>query len=579
MGFPCTKEEMFDLVQEYVHVNRIETPFKNRRPGEDWYRGFMKRNPELTFKKAQHLQRVRLSSRRPDVVLKFYEEWRELLDRVKIGRDTAALILNTDESGFASDPSKLRAVSRVSGGSGKHSTTVLACISADGAYLPPLIVFKGGAVQDRWTSGESFPGTCYAAAKNGWMEEPVFFNWFCGMFLNSVKSLRQETGLGDQEAVLLFDGHSSHMSLRLVETALQNRIHLVKLPSHLTDRLQPLDKTVFGPLKTMWDKELVKFGRARMGVGISQLTKAEFSGLLGVVWGRAMSAHNIRSGFASTGIFPVDPSKFGKFFRTPSETRSFVIAQPASGNTTMEPSCSRRRRSPIPKSTSQAAVPIANAQVDEETALDLRTASSFERIFLENIKLCMGNQQKNESESSRKSGTRLKQAKYGEILTTEQVKQRLAAAEDAKLKKKQPRKRSVPTEGSKCPTKRRVGNMDSDSFLACSSEEEDIPEELFSESVKRQDISAGDWVLVGDPVTLSFSTKRVRRYYAGRVTKCLEDTFEISFLRRKGGKFVFPNVRDRSEVEVDDIKKKLPPPSEKRGYFDFKIKFPRIEVL
>ncbi|KAJ8914120.1 hypothetical protein NQ315_016196 [Exocentrus adspersus] len=77
----------------------------------------------------------------------------------------------------ASDPSRLRAIgqkgkplSRVSGGSGRESTTVLACVGADGSVLPPLIVFKGAGVQARWVSDKAYPGTLYAVSKNGWME-------------------------------------------------------------------------------------------------------------------------------------------------------------------------------------------------------------------------------------------------------------------------------------------------------------------------------------------------------------------------------------------------------------------------
>jgi hypothetical protein len=77
-------------------------------------------------------------------------------------------IFNADESGFNTDPSRLRAIgekgkalNRVSGGSGRESISVLACVAADGAFLPPFIVFKGVAVQPRWTSAKDFPGKFY----------------------------------------------------------------------------------------------------------------------------------------------------------------------------------------------------------------------------------------------------------------------------------------------------------------------------------------------------------------------------------------------------------------------------------
>lgn len=82
--------------------------------------------------------------------------------------DKPRYIFNANESGFYSDPSKLRAIgekgtalSRVTGGSGRESTRVLACVAADGTFLPPCIVFKGVAVQARWVSDKAYPGTYF----------------------------------------------------------------------------------------------------------------------------------------------------------------------------------------------------------------------------------------------------------------------------------------------------------------------------------------------------------------------------------------------------------------------------------
>jgi len=45
-----------------------------------------------------------------------------------------------------------------------------------------------------------------------------------------------------------------------------------------------LDKCVFGPLKSVWDKELIHFGKTMIGKGPGRLTKAMFSEILGKVW-------------------------------------------------------------------------------------------------------------------------------------------------------------------------------------------------------------------------------------------------------------------------------------------------------
>lgn len=176
MDLPVIKEELKNLVKEYVESNSIVNNFKDNKPGNDWYISFMKRHPELTLKKPENLQKPRMDARKPFIVYDFSEMLKAVVKENNL-EEKPMYIYNYDESGFQSDPSKLRAIGhkdkalyRVSGGSGRESTTVLACVSADVRVLPPVIVFKGAAVQARWTSEKSYPGTLYAASKNGWME-------------------------------------------------------------------------------------------------------------------------------------------------------------------------------------------------------------------------------------------------------------------------------------------------------------------------------------------------------------------------------------------------------------------------
>jgi len=121
----------------------------------------------------------------------------------------------------------------------------------------------------------------YGVFKNDCIEEPLFFNWFVSIFIPHVQNLRsKDSANSGQVVVLLFDGHCSHMSLRIVDKAMENNV-LIKFPSHLTDKLQPLDKCVFGPLKSAWEKELISYGKKMMGKCVGRVTKGSFSELLG----------------------------------------------------------------------------------------------------------------------------------------------------------------------------------------------------------------------------------------------------------------------------------------------------------
>ena len=94
----------------------------------------------------------------------------------------------------------------------------------------------------------------------------------------------------------------THVSIDLVKEAKKEDITIVMYPSHVTDQLQPLDVTCFGPLKHKWESLLnewvVEWG--------SKLTKANFLNLLSKVWHKGLRPSNVVSGLRTTGIFPVD---------------------------------------------------------------------------------------------------------------------------------------------------------------------------------------------------------------------------------------------------------------------------------
>lgn len=317
-GYPVDRNELLDIVKEYVETNNIKTNFKDNRPGEDWYLAFMKRRPRLSLKKPEQLQQKRAEAADPFVVFDFYEKLKSLIQREGL-QNSPELILNCDETGFCTDPSKVKAIGlkgqksfyRRVGGTGRENISVHCCASASGRVLPPLVIFKAkGAVQARWTNHEAeFPGTVYATTENGYMEEPVFFSWLTDSLIPYINNLRQIQNT-QKKAILIMDGHKSHISLRVVNAAINADLILLKLPSHLTHRMQPLDKCVFGPLKTGWEKILVAYGRKNLLASFNTLNRKIFVELLAKAWRTYLSEKNIISGFRETGCFPVDSSKF-----------------------------------------------------------------------------------------------------------------------------------------------------------------------------------------------------------------------------------------------------------------------------
>lgn len=106
--------------------------------------------------------------------------------------------------------------------------------------------------------------------------------------------------------LLIFDGHLTHLDLVTVENWVKENITIIKLPSHTTNVLQPLDKCCFRRLKLEWGKRLIKWQMENQ----RKLTKPEFADLQCETCHEALKPETVISGFVSTGMYPVKRLKY-----------------------------------------------------------------------------------------------------------------------------------------------------------------------------------------------------------------------------------------------------------------------------
>jgi hypothetical protein len=125
-------------------------------------------------------------------------------------------------------------------GNNKSQITVLCCVSAAGAAIPPMQIFPG----ERFSYNpleNGVPGSYFGKSGNGWMTQELFNGWLTNHFVRSIPPTRP--------VVLLVDGHSSHINLETSLFCKANDILLFCLPPHSSHITQPLDVGVFAPLK------------------------------------------------------------------------------------------------------------------------------------------------------------------------------------------------------------------------------------------------------------------------------------------------------------------------------------------
>ena len=306
IGFGLNRDTVGSVVMDYVRTVGRENLF-NQQPGEKWWKGFLKRHPDLVQRKPQHLSRHRAIAGNRSTITRFITKLDSLFGELKIADvgDLGDRIWNCDESGICTSVASTRVIARkgarfvheTTGGSGREVITVHAAVSASGKRLPPFVVYKGKNLYTTWMNGGP-EGAVYSASESGWMEGSNFLSWFKKLFLPAVQDTLQ-TG----PVVLIFDGHHLHLTIELLETAKRVNVHLVCLPAHTSHLLQPLDVGVYGPMKTAWRKILKDFKTSTRAVNVN---KDIFPSLLRQLWANSITPSNITGGFRASGIHPLD---------------------------------------------------------------------------------------------------------------------------------------------------------------------------------------------------------------------------------------------------------------------------------
>ena len=214
-------------------------------------------------------------------------------------------LFNIDETALPISPKPLIMVCRtgsknpccIDSGS-KSQITVVGCVSAAGYCVPPMVVYnrKSYFVSPEMVQGE-IPGTAYGFSSKGWMDQDLFGHWF-NHFLKYAPPIRP--------LLLLLDGHSSHYCPSVIRQAAEHEAILFALPPNTTHLTQPLDKGIFGPLKTELRRVCHDYIVENPG---KVVTVHCFVSLFAKAWTKSMTMKNIMASFLTTGILPLDRNK------------------------------------------------------------------------------------------------------------------------------------------------------------------------------------------------------------------------------------------------------------------------------
>ena len=105
----------------------------------------------------------------------------------------------------------------------------------------------------------------------------------------------------NNQVLVLYDGHKSHVTLGLIEWAKENNIILFVLPPHCSHLLQPKDVSCYGPFENAWNAACHQHIRLSGGIAV---TRYDVCRIASKVYTAALSPVNIQSAFKRCGIYP-----------------------------------------------------------------------------------------------------------------------------------------------------------------------------------------------------------------------------------------------------------------------------------
>lgn len=213
-----------------------------------------------------------------------------------------------DETGFPMEvpirPDKIitfkgtRRVGQVATAERGTSITMALIVNATGNSIPSMFLFPGKKMQscymDCATSG------AIGFANGGWMTQEMFIK--CSIMLNTHSAIENPT-------LLLLDNHTSHLSIAVLALAVKNDVHMLTFPPHCSYQMQPLDVSVFFPIKNVYKSLVVAWHRNNAN---KSFEVRHIAGVVKEVLDVALLPKTIKLRFEAAGIYPFNPHIFSE---------------------------------------------------------------------------------------------------------------------------------------------------------------------------------------------------------------------------------------------------------------------------
>ncbi|KYN36612.1 hypothetical protein ALC56_09037, partial [Trachymyrmex septentrionalis] len=304
--YDITPKEVRKLAYQFAIKNKKkirDSWNENKMAGEDWFRGFLKRNNSLPIRlKATNFSRA-TSFNKHNVNL-FFTNLKTVCNCLRVKPSD---IWNMDEIGISTIHTPDRVIARremkqlgkIISTERETLITMAVTISAIGNMVPPFFIFPRAHYKDYFTQ----KGPLRSAGDInplGWMKEEHFIK-YCQHFVRHVRPSKEKPVL------LLVDNHESHLSIEALDYLKENGIIVLSFPYHCSHKLQPLDRSVYEPLKNYINTACDNWVASNPG---KSLSIHHISEIIKTALPLATTSTNIQEGFRISGISPLNENIF-----------------------------------------------------------------------------------------------------------------------------------------------------------------------------------------------------------------------------------------------------------------------------
>ncbi|KAJ8947302.1 hypothetical protein NQ318_004552 [Aromia moschata] len=264
--YGLTAQSIRTLVFKYAETNKITHPFNKEKGmcGKDWIYSFMRRYPQLSFRKPEATSLSRVTAFNRGEVDVFFNNLELLFEKYHF---EVHRIYNVDETGIST------------------------------VHNPGRILARKGEKQ---CIRAIYPAHARYTNVSGWITEELFTEWLQHF-------AKYANATPEQPILLILDNHSTHSSLASYTFCRNSGIHLLSLPPHTSHRTQPLDVTFFKSLKTAYHQECDKYMKSR---NYEKIKDTDIAELFGNAYNRVTTIEKALNGFKTTGIFPINRDAF-----------------------------------------------------------------------------------------------------------------------------------------------------------------------------------------------------------------------------------------------------------------------------